>query len=151
MARAKYQVLVIPYMIRDNAIKYAVFHRSDIEIWQFIAGGGEDGETPIQSAKREAFEEAGILPDTTYASLETRCCISTESFKEYRKLWGEHCLVIPEYSFAVNAGNVELKLSKEHTAYEWVDYATAKQRLRFDSNKVALWELDNKIKMGSLT
>ena len=39
MARAKYQVLVITYVIKDKAIKYAVFHRSDMEVWQFIAGG----------------------------------------------------------------------------------------------------------------
>lgn len=56
MARAKYQVLVIPYIIKNESIKYAVYHRSDMEIWQFIAGGGEDGETPLQSAKREAYE-----------------------------------------------------------------------------------------------
>lgn len=33
---------------------------------------------------------------------------------------------------------------------EWVDYDTAKQRLKYDSNKVALWELDNKIKLGMI-
>ncbi len=150
MARAKYQVLVIPYMIQDKAIKYAVFQRSDMAIWQFVAGGGEDGEIPMQSAKREAFEEAGILPDNAYAALETNCSISTEYFKEYGELWEKKCLVIPEYSFAVFVANAELKLSEEHAAYEWVDYATAKQRLKYDSNKVALWELDNKIKMGYL-
>ena len=40
-----------------------------------------------------------------------------------------------------------IELSSEHTIYEWVDYDTAIQRLRYDSNKTALWELDNKIKM----
>ncbi len=150
MARAKYQVLVIPYMVCDKAIRYALFHRSDMAIWQFVAGGGEDGETPLQSAKREAFEEAGISPGNAYAPLETCCCISTEGFKKYRSLWGEECLVIPEYSFAVKLGGAELTLSGEHTAYEWVDYATAKQRLKYDSNRVALWELDNKLKTGRL-
>ena len=31
-----------------------------MKLWQFIAGGGEDGETHIETAKREAFEEAGF-------------------------------------------------------------------------------------------
>ena len=66
MARAKYNILVIPYIIQDEMIKYAVFNRSDMLVWQFIAGGGEDGETPLQSAKREAYEEAGILFDNKY-------------------------------------------------------------------------------------
>lgn len=43
-----------------------------------------------------------------------------------------------------------MKLSNEHTYYEWMDYETAKQKLRYDSNKVALWEVDNKIKRGLL-
>ena len=34
--------------------------------------------------------------------------------------------------------------------YEWMDYETAKENLRYDSNKVALWEVDNKIKRGLL-
>lgn len=150
MARAKYQVLIIPYIIKDKSIKYAVFHRSDMEAWQFISGGGEDGETPLQSAKREAFEETGIPTDSKFYLLETCCSISTDCFNAYRKIWGEQCLVIPEHTFAVNISNIELKLSDEHTDYEWLDYETAKQRLRYDSNKVALWELDNKIKMGLL-
>ena len=150
MARAKYQVLVIPFTVQNNMIKYAVFHRSDMQVWQFIAGGGEDGETPLQSAKREAYEEAEIGFDNKFYSLDTCCSISTECFKAYSSTWGEDCLVIPEYTFAVNVKSDTMKLSNEHTDYEWMDYQTAKQKLRYDSNKVALWEVDNKIKMGLL-
>ena len=42
----------------------------------------------------------------------------------------------------------DISISREHGCFEWVDYSTAKERLRYDSNKVALWELDNKIKLG---
>ena len=43
MARAKYQVLVIPYKKTEDGVLYCVFKRSDIaDCWQFIAGGGED-------------------------------------------------------------------------------------------------------------
>lgn len=59
-------------------------------------------------------------------------------------------MVIPEYSFAVMIDNTILNLSHEHTEYDWVDYETAIKRLRYDSNKTALWELDNKIKLGIL-
>ena len=61
MARARYQVLVIPYCIEDSNAQFCLFRRSDIGIWQFIAGGGEEEDISIiESAKREAFEEAGI-------------------------------------------------------------------------------------------
>lgn len=149
--RAPYQVLVLPYKKEEDAIRYCIFKRSDMDdCWQFIAGGGEteDGSTLI-SAKREAFEEANISPNVRYAQLETQCSISTECFRA-RAVWGESCLVIPEYAFAVEVADGEIHTSREHTEFAWVDYDTARQRLKYDSNKVALWELDNKIKMGLL-
>ena len=42
----------------------------------------------------------------------------------------------------------DISISREHGCFEWVDYSTAKERLRYDSNKVALWELDNKIRLN---
>lgn len=149
MARAKYQVLVLPYQKQDGKIWYCIFKRSDTDIWQFVAGGGEDGDaSPLAAAKREAYEEARIPPDERYDMLETTCSISTEGFQKSRRIWGEACLVIPEYCFAVETTNAVIRISGEHTDFEWVDYPTAMRRLRYDSNKTALWELDSKIRLG---
>lgn len=107
MARAKYQVLVIPYHVEKENIKYCIFKRSDMDAWQFIAGGGEnEDETVIISAKREAYEEANIDKDCKYVSLDIQSSIPTYCFKEVRQIWGKDCLVIPEYSFAVMIDNV---------------------------------------------
>ncbi len=145
--RAKYQVLVLPYKKSDQTL-YCIFKRSDTDCWQFVAGGGEtEDDTVLTSAKREAWEEAGILSKEKFAELETICSISTEHFSA-RALWGTDCLVIPEYAFAVELVNGDIHISREHTVFEWVDYSTAMERLRYDSNKVALWELDNKLKLG---
>jgi hypothetical protein len=47
MARAQFQVLIIPYrMASDDKPEYAVTKRADIDAWQFLSGGGEDHETP---------------------------------------------------------------------------------------------------------
>lgn len=153
MARAPYQVLVIPYKKNGNNISYCVFKRSDMDdCWQFVAGGGEDEDkTPLASAKREAFEEAGISSQMRFTELDTKCSIATECFKNARKIWGEDCLVIPEYCFAVEMHGEGIYISHEHGFFEWVDYSTAKERLKYDSNKVALWELDNKIRLGIIT
>ena len=148
MARAKYQVLVLPYKKQGDKILYCIFQRSDMDVWQFIAGGGEDADaSPLISAKREAYEEADISYGEKYDALETKCSISTECFKKARLVWGEACLVIPEYCFAVELTEGTIKISHEHTSFEWIDYTTAVQRLKYDSNRVALWELENKIKM----
>ena len=50
--RAPFQVLAIPYRVSNNSILYCIFHRADCNQWQFIAGGGEDEETPLDAAKK---------------------------------------------------------------------------------------------------
>ena len=140
MARAKYQVLVIPYRKSDDEVLYCIFQRSDMaDCWQFVAGGGEEEDgVPLISARREAFEEAGIPLDAHFIQLETTSSISTEHFPKARLHWGERCLVIPEYCFAVELPHKSIRISDEHTRFAWVDYATAMERLQYDSNKVAL-------------
>ena len=61
MARQPLQVIVIPFRKSENVgYQFAVFHRADDSMWQFIAGGAKDDETAEQTARREAEEEAGI-------------------------------------------------------------------------------------------
>lgn len=151
MARKKYQVLIIPFCISNKQVKYCIFHRRDRDVWQFIAGGGEDEDKSIiTSARREAYEEAKIDKISKFVPLDTMCSIPTFCFEEAEKNWGEDCLVIPEYSFAVMLDSLKLQVSDEHAEYEWVDYDTAFKRLKYDSNRTALWELDNKIKSGKI-
>ena len=60
--REPYQILSIPYRVVDGKPLFCIFRRADSSYWQFIAGGGENGETPIEAAKRETFEEIGVEP-----------------------------------------------------------------------------------------
>ena len=69
LLRAPFQVLIFPYIIENNSIRYALFKRSDTEYWQGLAGGGEGNEIPIESAQREVFEEAGIKKGCSYIEI----------------------------------------------------------------------------------
>src|ERR1043166_774438 len=61
MGRAPFQVLVFPYRRSvAGTFEYAIFRRTDLGVWQAIAGGGEGDERPEATAAREAYEEAGI-------------------------------------------------------------------------------------------
>ncbi len=60
--REPYQILSIPYRIVDGTPLFCIFRRADSSYWQFIAGGGENGETPIEAAIRETIEEIGVKP-----------------------------------------------------------------------------------------
>ncbi len=144
MSRAPFQVLVLPYRKAGNSFEFALLHRSDYACWQGIAGGGEDQETPLQAAKREAAEEAGISPEVPFVSLQAMCSVPVHLFRD-SALWGETLYVVPEYSFGVDCAEQEIILSDEHTGLAWLSYHQAHERLTYDSNRTALWELHQRI------
>jgi dATP pyrophosphohydrolase len=56
--RAPSQILAIPYRTINGSLQFYVLRRSDIDQWQFIAGSGENIETPLEAVKREIKEES---------------------------------------------------------------------------------------------
>lgn len=145
MARAPYQVLIIPYIRKEaHKIMFALFRRSQEGYWQAIAGGGEEGESIIQTAKREAFEEAGIQQDQKYVQLDSCSGLSVVSVVgEF--MWGCDTYIIPEHCFGVEVDNQDLLISSEHKEYKWVCYEEAIEMLKWDSNKTAIWELNQRL------
>ena len=145
MVRAPFQVLIYPYRsIREDRLEYAVFKRADESFWQGISGGGEDSESPLEAARREAFEEAGLAPDLDYLLLDTVNSIPVTFYKDSH-LWGDHVYVVPQYCFGVRAGDCMITLSREHTEYCWLPYEEARVRVKYDGAKTALWELDRRL------
>jgi dATP pyrophosphohydrolase len=146
MTRAPFQVLVYPYrQVGAEAFEYALLKRSDLEFWQAITGGGEDGETPLEAARRETYEETGVSPDSMFLQLDTVEPIPVTAFKDSH-LWGEDVYVIPQYCFGVRVEDERLYLSREHTAYRWLEYEEAQGLLKYDGDKTALWELDRRLR-----
>ncbi len=115
--------------------------------FQFVAGGGEDDEKPIEAAVREIYEETSvnavnIQPLTSMAYIPANV-IS----KKHRDLWNPDTIVIPEYTFGFEC-NSEMVLSSEHIGLEWMTYDDALTRLTWDSNKTALYELNCRLLKG---
>jgi dATP pyrophosphohydrolase len=52
MPRAPFQIVVIPFRVVGTQYEYAIFRRADHAVWQWIAGGGEDSESPLAAARR---------------------------------------------------------------------------------------------------
>lgn len=150
MARAPFQCLILPYLIEDGIVKYGVFKRSDHGFWQFISGGGEDTETPLEAAHRECFEEAEIPRDTPIYQMDSTCSIPAEIFcDEYKKNWGTDCYVVTEYSFALPLQSDIIKISSEHSEYKFAEFDEVMNLLKHDSNKTALRELRARIKQNN--
>ena len=85
---APFQVLVVPYRPERNGLRYAILRRQANTggYWQFIAGGGDVGETRAQAARREALEEGGVSPRSRFIRLDALAMIPVEHVSGFR--WG---------------------------------------------------------------
>ena len=144
MPRAPFQVLILPYRQTPGAWEFAVFRRRDNFCRQGIAGGGEDDETPLEAARREAFEEAGIPGMCHFTPLQAFCTVPVTFFQE-GGAWDPALYVIPEHSFGADCTGRTLVLSSEHESVEWLPYTEAAARFTYDSNRTALWELNQRL------
>ena len=139
--RLPFQVLAIPYR-KKLSFEFCIFQRANHhDMWQFISGGGEDNENPTEAAKREIFEETGIKINSIM-NLTSVDYIPADVIAEcYRKNWRDDIYVIPEYHFAFQCLD-EINLSDEHINFKWLSYDDSMAYLKWDSNKVALYELN---------
>jgi|GEM_PF-129565 len=143
-SRAPYQVLIFPFIKERDKIFYAIFKRSDLNFWQGISGGGEGNESPLEAVQREIWEEIKIKQDAyKLIRLSSMATIPADNIKGQK--WGE-VIMIPEFSFGLEAKSKKLSLGEEHTEYLWLEFDQAIEKLKYDSNKSALWELDQRLK-----
>ena len=141
---APFQILAIPYRFDYAHRLYCVFHRADCDQWQFVSGGGEDDESPADAAVREICEECSI-EDVKLLPLKSVCSIPTNVFAEkYLRNWPADTYVVPEYAFGFLC-DADIHLSEEHDDYAWLSYEAACERLSWDSNRTALYELHKRL------
>lgn len=152
MSRQPIQVHIFLYRKAGEAYEYAIFQRSDMpECWQGVCGGLEGTETLVAGAKREVFEEAGIFGDFPLYQLESISYLPDEIFSpRARAVWGSEVVVVPMYFFAMPFDG-EIKLSHEHTAVEWLSYDAAYDRIYYMDQKIALYELHQRLLRGLLS
>ena len=150
MARAPFQVVAFPVRIlADQQRQYAIFRRRVEDYWQGIAGGGEADETPLEAVQRESFEEAGIPLGSQWIALQTQASVPITHFQQ-REHWDASLLVIPIHYFGVIASAHAIRLSSEHSDYQWVTEERAQSLLKWDSDRTALWELDQRLRRRTI-
>ena len=146
MPRAPLQINIIPYRKAENGrYEFAVFHRSDGTMWHFVSGGAEDDETPFKAAERELKEEAGISSKIKWITLDSRASIPKTEYPSITH-WPKEVFVLPQFSFAVDVSFQKIVLSDEHDDFRWLSFDDATKLLKWDSDKVALWELNERLK-----
>ncbi|EFV98223.1 hydrolase, NUDIX family [Streptococcus agalactiae ATCC 13813] len=141
--RSEYNVLVIPFVEKEGLVEFCILKRTDLKIWQFVAGGGESGEDSITSALRELEEEIGYKGDREkIICLDSSATVRIDCFPDLKE---SNKFVIPIHCFACRMSDKNIILSNEHTEYKWVNYEIADQFLHFDLDKTAMWELAKRI------
>ena len=93
--------------------------------WSYIAGHVQDGEAGWQAARRELFEETGLVPEALYA---TGFC---EQFYRARP---EGIEIVPAFVARVDE-HATVRLNHEHSAWCWLDLDEAAARLPFGSQR----------------
>ena len=143
--RAAFQILGIPFRIKNGKPEYSVFCRADDKSFQFVAGGGENDETPLEAAKREILEESGITPDNIIELTSLSYLPVTIIHESLRRHWDKNIYVIPEYTFGYECDS-DILISHEHLDILWLNFDEAYKKLTWDSNRTALYELNERLK-----
>ncbi len=146
MSRQAKQVHIFLFRKNDNCFEYAIFQRADMEFcWQGVCGGLENTETLEEGARREIYEETGIKENNPLYQLDSVSYLPDNIFlEETRKIWGNKTVVIPMYFYAMQF-NGDIILSDEHNAVQWLGYDKAYDLVYYSDQKIALYELNEKL------
>jgi len=122
---------------------YLLMKRSEKVIyaqsWRMIGGKIEKAEKAYETALREVKEETGLTPVKFWA------VPYVNSFYEPSH---DRVNIIPVFAAAVNSERV--RLSKEHTAFEWMDFDRALESLPWPAQKEGLRIVHEFIVAGKL-
>ena len=138
---------MLPYRRAALQPQFAVFRRRDAGYWQFIAGGGEGHEIPLEAAHREAHEEAGLKLHHALLQLHTIASAPASAFRAVSH-WPADLYVVPVHHFAADCTERDLNISEEHTEFRWAAEAEVVRLLHWQSEAVALGELADRLRDG---
>ena len=123
---------VIVYFKRKDKVEFLLLKHDNSGHWDFPKGKIEKGETKIQAAQRELFEEAGAK-----AKIHDKF---EKSFEYFFKDYDGELAKKTVYFFVGKAVYKHVTISKEHVDFAWLEYDDAYDRLTYDNAKLVLEE-----------
>lgn len=134
---SEYSAGIVVFRKENSKILYLVLHYGKGH-WDFPKGHIEKGETEKDAAVRETQEETGIS-DLNFI----------EGFKEkigYFFRQGKKLVHKEVIYFLAETKTGEVKLSFEHSGFEWLDYEKAIEKITFKSSKEILKKANDFLK-----
>ncbi len=115
---------VCPFRIRRDLAEYLLIRRAPDDplypgVWQFVTGRVEEGEKAHEAAIRELVEEAGAAPVRFWI------VPAVNSFYDPHR---DLISLVPLFAAQMESA-FEVRLSPEHSRFEWLPYDGARRRL----------------------
>jgi 8-oxo-dGTP pyrophosphatase MutT (NUDIX family) len=107
-----------------------VLYRTKERYWHLVAGAVEPGETAAEAAKRELWEETGLVADPTDLGWRFTYPLGEEPHRLPHFAPGTEEIVVEVFSVAAPSG-WEPTLNEEHERYRWAGLAEATELLRW--------------------
>lgn len=137
----KQPVSVLVVLHDDNGNILLIERADRAGFWQSVTGSIEAGETLAQTARREVQEETGItLSDGQLHDWQQSR--QYEIYPHWRHRYPPGITRNTEHVFSARiAPDTSIKLSKEHTAFCWLERTDAAEKVFSPSNRQAILEL----------
>jgi dATP pyrophosphohydrolase len=124
--------------------KFLVLKRSDDAkvhpgIWQIVTAKIDEGEKAYETAKREVFEETGLKSCELYIA---------PSINHFYNYMDDSINLVPV--FIAQVESLDVKISDEHSEFEWLSYDEAFGRIHWKNQKKMLEEAYHHIKNRDL-
>jgi len=117
------------FRVQKGKLEFLLLKRSPDEyypnFWQMVSGKIKENETAYNAALRELKEETNLIPVKLWVAP------TVNSFYAPDK---DYICVLPVFAAKVKY-DCEVKLSKEHTDYKWVNPEEAKQLLAWNGQR----------------
>ena len=136
------QPVSVLVVLHDGNGNILLIERADrAGFWQSVTGSIEAGETLAQTAMREVHEETGIaLSDGQLHDWQQSR--QYEIYPHWRHRYPPGITRNTEHVFSARiAPDTSIKLSKEHTAFCWLERTDAAEKVFSPSNRQAILEL----------
>ena len=130
-------------LIHTMDLQVLIMERADrAGFWQSVTGSLEPGETPLNTAIREVWEETG-LDAGRYDLQDWQVSNEYEIYPHWRHRYAANVTHNTEHLFGLTLPHaLPVKLAPaEHVQYEWVDWREAAKRVFSWTNVEALRKL----------
>lgn len=128
---------------KDSIKKYLLLHYQSGH-WDFPKGHIEEGESDIATLKREVKEETGIAGLNVIPGFKKKIRYFYKAGKdesERRKKERLALNVVKNVVYYIAEAKTDaVKISFEHTGYEWLSYEEALKRITYKNSKEVLEE-----------